>query len=184
MQREPQTYAGLLLRSFILGGVMRRLTQPGEHVGLLLPNTVALAVSFLALQYLGRVPAMLNITAGAQGLQRACSTGNVKRVFTSRAFVEKAGFEDLIAALAEHVDVIYLEDLRAGIGLREKLIALLRTRFPVSHYRRQIADTDPDSPAVILFTSGSEGTPRAWCCRTAICVGLRPGTLLYRFPAH
>ncbi len=160
IQREPLTYRQLLTRSFILGGAMRRLTQPGEHVGLLLPNTAALAVSFLALQYLGRIPAMLNPTAGTQGIRRACTTGNVQRLFTSRAFVEKAQLESLIAGIADQVEVIYLEDLRAGISLRAKVAALVRARLPLTHYRRQPAARDPDQPAVILFTSGSEGVPK------------------------
>lgn len=160
IQRQPLTYRQLLLRTFLLGRVMRRLTRPGEHVGLLLPNTTALAISFLALQYTDRIPAMLNVTAGAQGLRRACQTGEVKRVFTSRAFVEKAGLEDTISDLSEQVTITYLEDLRAGIGLADKLLAWLRTRYPVSHYQRQIEDTDPGKPAVILFTSGSEGIPK------------------------
>ena len=159
-QREPMTYRQCLLRSFVLGGVMRRLTTPREHVGLLLPNTLALVVSFLALQYLGRVPAMLNFTAGVQGIRRACTTANVQRVFTSRTFVERAQLEGLIEAIRDHVEIIYLEDLRATIQLKDKLSALLKTCWPGRHYLHQVDNTDPDAAAVILFTSGSEGSPK------------------------
>lgn len=160
IQRQPLKYRPLLQRVLILGSALRRLTRPGEHVGLLLPNSLAMAVSFLSLQYLGRIPALLNVTAGAQGIIRACQTAEVERIFTARAFVEKAGLESLIESISQELEVVYLEDLRAGIGLSAKLLGLLRSRYAKSHYQRQIDNTDPDRPAVILFTSGSEGIPK------------------------
>lgn len=160
IERKPLTYKKLLQRIFVLGTALRRMTQPGEHVGLLLPNSIAMAVSFLSLQYLGRIPALLNVTAGAQGVISACRTAQVNRIFTARAFVEKAGLETLIDNIKEQVDVVYLEDLRDRIGLSAKIAGILRSWFPRSHYHRQIPDADPDRPAVILFTSGSEGVPK------------------------
>lgn len=160
IQRTPLTYRQLLQRILILGSVLRQLTRPGEHVGLMLPNSVGMAVSFLALQYLGRIPAMINFTAGTQGILRACETGNVRRLFTSRTFVEKAKLDDMVASIAEQIEVIYLEDLRGRIGLRAKLTGLLCACFAAGHYERTVANTDPDQPAVILFTSGSEGVPK------------------------
>jgi acyl-[acyl-carrier-protein]-phospholipid O-acyltransferase/long-chain-fatty-acid--[acyl-carrier-protein] ligase len=54
--------------------------------------------------------------------------------------------------------MVYLEDIRAEIGLSAKLRAVLGARFAARrHRRRGIAATDP---AVILFTSGSEGLPK------------------------
>ncbi len=159
-QRQSLTYRQLLQRVLILAGAMRSYTATGEHVGLLLPNTIATAVSFLALQSLGRIPAMLNFTGGAQSVIRACETADVKRVFTSRTFIDKAQLQSLVDSLGNSVEIIYLEDLRDEIGLLDKLRGLLRSRFPGSHYRRQTPQRDPEQPAVILFTSGSEGIPK------------------------
>lgn len=159
-QRQSLTYRQLLQRVLILAGVMRKYTETGEHVGLMLPNAIATAVSFLALQYLGRVPAMLNFTGGAQSVIRACETADVKRIFTSRTFIDKAQLQSLVDSIGNAVEIIYLEDLRDEIGLLDKLRGLLRSRFPGSHYRRQTPQRDPAQPAVILFTSGSEGIPK------------------------
>ena len=51
------------------------------------------------------------------------------------------------------VRIVYLEDIRAGIGGFDKLRGLLAGT-------RVFATRSPDDPAVILFTSGSEGTPK------------------------
>lgn len=159
-QREPLNYRQLLQRVLVLGGALRNHSATGEHVGLMLPNSNAMTVSFLALQYLGRVPAMINFTSGARGVLRACETGQVKRIFTSRQFVEKAGLENLIETINETLEVCYLEDLRAQIGISDKLLGLLRSCFPARHYQRVTHVRDPDQAAVILFTSGSEGAPK------------------------
>ena len=59
--------------------------------------------------------------------------------------------------MAEEVRFVWLEDVRASIGLRAKLRA---KRDAWRARRLPGAATDPDAPAVVLFTSGSEGTPK------------------------
>lgn len=153
------SYRQLFTRSLVLSRVFDRDTAWGEHVGLMLPNVNAIAVSFLALQYLGRVPAMLNFSAGTQNIIKACETAHIKTVYTSRLFIEKAGLDELVEDLQYHVKVVYLEDLRDRIGLIDKLTGLLQGFNPMRHYRRR-GIPDPTTPAVILFTSGSEGVPK------------------------
>ena len=66
IKREPLTYGQLLTRTFILGGALRRDSEPGERIGVLMPNVAAGVVVYLALQYLERVPAMLNYTTACR----------------------------------------------------------------------------------------------------------------------
>jgi acyl-[acyl-carrier-protein]-phospholipid O-acyltransferase/long-chain-fatty-acid--[acyl-carrier-protein] ligase len=124
----------------------------------MVPNSIGAAVAFLALQATGRVPAMLNHTAGADAVLSACRTAQLRTIVTSRRFIELAKLDALAAQLGGAVEIIWLEDLRARLGLVDKLYGLFALRFAASRHRRLgILASDP---AAILFTSGSEGTPK------------------------
>ena len=152
-------YRQLFTRMMILARVIENDTVSGEYVGLMLPNVNAAGVSFFALQYLGRVPAMLNYSAGTQIIIKACNTAKIKTIYTSRQFITKAGLEETIEDLKYHVKVVFLEDLRQKVSFIDKLLGAWHGRKPLAHYqRRGVPDTK--SPAVILFTSGSEGAPK------------------------
>jgi len=160
INREPQSYRQVFMRTFILARLVERESAPGDHVGILLPNTTATPILMLALQFAGRVPAMLNFTAGAQGILRACETGRIGLLYTSRKFVETAGLGETVAELSKRQRIVYLEDLRGRVSMLAKLLGWLRARLPEAHHRNAAAAAGPDSPAVILFTSGSEGIPK------------------------
>ena len=159
VKREPLTYDRLILASSLLGGKLSRSTTSGEAVGVLLPNVNGVAVAFFALQAIGRVPAMLNFTVGLASMRSACATAKIATIVTARAFVEQAKLADLIAALeSDGLKVVYLEDVSAGIGAAAKLWGAL-TAGGIGRRHRGLK-ISPDKPAVVLFTSGSEGTPK------------------------
>jgi len=160
IERQPLNFRQLITRAFILGQLVSRETQLGENVGILLPNVNATLVMFMALQARGRVPAMLNFTAGEQGLVTACETGQIRTVYTSRKFVDNAGLEAAVETLGRHVNVNFLEDFRSKVSLVTKLRGALAARAPGLTYRLKNRRRDPDAPAVLLFTSGSEGVPK------------------------
>lgn len=158
--RKLLNYDRLIVGTQLLGRRIAAGTRPGEAVGLLLPNINGAVVAFFAAQATGRVPAMLNFTAGQANMRSACSTANIHTIVTARAFVKQARLEACVQTLeSDGRKIIWLEDLAAGIGRLEKLWARLQVGGACARHIR-LAIT-PDAPAAILFTSGSEGTPKA-----------------------
>ncbi len=164
IDRRPLHYNQLIGRAFILGRALGRETRRGERVGLILPSAVNTVVSFLALQAWGRVPAMLNFTLGLDGMRSACRAAQLRTVYTSRRFARAARLEDTLASLGETVRVRYLEDMVAELGLFTRLSGWLAGQLPglltALAYRHAAGAVRPDDPAVVLFTSGSEGSPK------------------------
>ena len=150
-----ESYGKLIRAALALGRLAAKMTEEGEHVAVLMPNLNATAALLFGLPAMRRIPAMLNYTAGVEGMQAACRLARVRVVLTSRAFLEKARLGDTARRLKD-VRLVYLEDLRSEFGLRDKLWLLWAMRFP----RRAMRPARPSDPAVVLFTSGSEGMPK------------------------
>lgn len=160
-ERKPLTYHQFIARTFILGRAIAKQTKAGEHVGVMLPTTIAGAVSFFALHAYGRTPAMLNFSAGLRNILSACETGEVKTIYTSKKFIGTAKLEDVVKGLeAAGLNVVYLESFRKTIKTTDKLRGLVTARFAKLAFRKLAKKTKSTDPAVILFTSGSEGTPK------------------------
>ena len=104
-----------------LGRRFARPTRPGEHVGLLLPNVNGAVVAFFALQALGRVPAMLNYTAGLANMKAACTRPRISTIVTARAFVDQAKLETSSKGWRSRRAIVWLEDIAAEIGPGAKL---------------------------------------------------------------
>jgi len=167
IDRNPISYQRLVLGSLVLGRQIAKTTNRGEYVGVLLPNAIGTVVTFFAMQAFHRVPAMLNFTAGLQNLTLACRAAQIRFVYTSKKFVERANLQNIIDGLAvQGVRIIYLEEVRKKINLFKKLFGMFNAHIPNLYYHvvNRIKKTNhfqlTESPAVVLFTSGSEGTPK------------------------
>jgi acyl-[acyl-carrier-protein]-phospholipid O-acyltransferase/long-chain-fatty-acid--[acyl-carrier-protein] ligase len=156
--RKTANYGQLIAASLVLGDLFAQTTQKGENVGLLIPNSITTAALSFGLSYIGRVPAMLNYSAGAKNVLSCSAAACIKIVVTSRRFVKEGKFEHLITTLQEgSLKIVWLEDLvSAKIGIYTKLRAWFKELFLSS----SCIEGNPDDSALILFTSGSESAPK------------------------
>lgn len=153
------TYNQLITRVYVFKTLFERRLNPKESVGLLLPNVNSCIISFFALQASSTLPVMLNFLMGTQTLISTCKTACVKTILTSRKFIKSAELSNQLSQLEKAgLRILYLEDLKKEM----KPVHLLRG-FVNSHLSggKKLKAFDPNDPAVILFTSGSEGTPKA-----------------------
>jgi acyl-[acyl-carrier-protein]-phospholipid O-acyltransferase / long-chain-fatty-acid--[acyl-carrier-protein] ligase len=147
------SYKRLLAGAAILGAKLIPMAQEGRPVGVMLPNANGAVVTILGLMTAGRVPAMINFTSGAANILSACKAAQIDTILSSRAFIERARLGNLVAAIEKAVRITYLEDIRAGITLGDKIRGLINANKP-------LVERKPDDWAAILFTSGSEGVPK------------------------
>lgn len=143
--------------SALLSREIRRKTD-NPYVAVMLPNCIGGAVSIMATLMADKIPAILNFTASRESLMMALEKTGHPMIITSRLFLSKINFEPM-------ENMWFLEDVMHVIPKWKKMVfaiatfcipypMLMRWISPVSH-------RDVKRAAVVLFSSGSSGLPKA-----------------------
>jgi acyl-[acyl-carrier-protein]-phospholipid O-acyltransferase/long-chain-fatty-acid--[acyl-carrier-protein] ligase len=154
-------YKKLILGSIILGNKISKETIGEKRIGLLLPNVSGALVTFFALQLIGKIPAILNFSNGTDRLLHSIKNSGLKYIYSSKLFIEKSKLQKFIELSEnEGVKIIYLEDVKSDINIFDKISAIFNSKI-IHKYLAKINQSNPNDIAIILFTSGSEGNPKA-----------------------
>jgi acyl-[acyl-carrier-protein]-phospholipid O-acyltransferase / long-chain-fatty-acid--[acyl-carrier-protein] ligase len=155
VRMQEESYGTLLRMALGLARLLSSSTVRGETVGVMAPNAAPTLGLILGLSASARVPALINYTAGADGIRAACVASEIRTIVSSRTFIEKARLTAVIEQLSD-LRIVYLEDLQQRVTLVDKLWIFWHQLFPTALGVQQ----STDDPAVVLFTSGSEGKPK------------------------
>jgi len=151
------------LTSSILFSQLIKKRSPEQNVGLLLPTSSAGMLVNMSVLLIGKTVVNLNYTASVDSLIAAVEKAEIKTIYTSTRFVKKLMDRGVdLTILLDKVTVYYLEDLKEQITTVKKLttlllVKILPARVLYAVFGKRVAIT---SPAAILFSSGSEGTPK------------------------
>ncbi|MCL5098835.1 MAG: MFS transporter [Candidatus Omnitrophica bacterium] len=156
--RRPLSYRRLQMAAGLMASQWeRRLRDETERVGILLPNVNATPVTILSLWARGKVPSMLNYSTGWASLVDCTRLAGLRQIITSRNFLARL---KLLPESFERagLELIYLEDVRASLTSRQKMVVWLRAFFGRGAAGHRAVSAE--QPALVLFTSGSEGSPK------------------------
>lgn len=148
--KQEFTFGRTLTSALFLRRWLRQNAPGQPAIGILLPNSSAAALANLGVTLAGRTAVNLNFTAGEGALASAIHQCDLRTIFTSRKFLEKA-------KLATRPGMVYVEDLLRSFSGPAKLTAFLAARLVPA---RWLVRGHQDDIAAVLFTSGSTGEPK------------------------
>jgi len=155
----------------LMGAVMafrcllkKKLGKKEQNVGIMLPPSPAGVIVNLALWVMGKTNVNLNYTSSVDNVKFCCERADVKTIITSRQFVEKlkGRGNDFSQVASDKVRLFYAEDLMKEIPKAKIAFFLVLCVMMPSWMIRMVfcKRTSMDDNGVIVFSSGSEGTPK------------------------
>src|ERR1700728_485802 len=156
-KRRPKIkWGGVLLSSIFLARRLRETWKGQEMVGILLPPSVPGALVNFAATLFGKIPVNLNYTASSESLASSAAQCQLETVITTRQLLDRI-------PLQVPGKTIFLEEVAAGHGFGERLVALLLWFFPSAALENILSGGKTktlDDLATIIFSSGSTGDPK------------------------
>ena len=151
-----------LTASIVFKNLLKKQIE-NQNVGILLPSSSAGAFINYSVLLMGKTAVNLNYTSQIETLKYCISKAQIKSIISSRKFIEKLELRGIdLKEAFEDVELIYLEDLRQNISKAKSLSVFLSVKILPSFLSKFIylTKTKKDDTVLILFSSGSEGTPK------------------------
>ena len=155
IERKTYSYKDLIMKAYEYAKYLNEIVQRQETIGVLLGNNIQNLYILLGLMAYERVPAMINYTSGVANVLSTLHTTKTRVVLTSKNFVEQNHLEAIIESIkVQGIQVVYLEDIKIRVKDIIRAWFLYKRKYVPFHL-------SGSKRALILFTSGSEGQPKA-----------------------
>ncbi len=158
----PLTGNKLLIGVLLFAKLIKQRSAE-QNVALLLPTSSIGTICNMAALICGKTIVNLNYTASIDALKSAINKAEIKSVYTSKKFIEKLEKKGIVLeGVLDSSNIYYVEDLKDQITSFNKVITLLAVYcLPASFIKYLYCNNiEINSPAAILFSSGSEGEPK------------------------
>ncbi len=168
-RHAAMTYGELSGRSASLANALEDLgVGRGDRVALLLPQGFDTVISHVAIYKIGAIALPLALLFGPEALEYRLKAAGAAAVITNSFGLSR--LQEILPHLPNMRHVIVTEDVPVAPGMLRlhELIA----RYPAVH---QTVSTAPDDPALMIFTSGTTGPPKAALHGHLVLAGHVPG---------
>lgn len=165
---EPLSYRRLLTMTLVFAHALRQHNpSPGAPIGILLPSGSAAIAANMAVMLRGQVAVNLNYTATPEACARAVDKAGIRTVISADKFLSRLESKGMdcrawLSAAASAPTLLPAEAIKAGLSPLQQAgwfaaASLLPPLLLQGLFgrRRQM-----DDAAAILFSSGSEGSPK------------------------
>ncbi|MDG2091243.1 MAG: AMP-binding protein [Gammaproteobacteria bacterium] len=154
--------ARALTGSLVLSRHIRKIS-PEQNVATLLPTSAGAMLCNMAILLLGKTLVNLNYTASAESIQSSITQADIKTIYTSSRFLQRLEARGIDTSwLEQSANIVILEKIREKTSFIRRVSTLLQCKLfsAKSLKKRFLTRVDAETPAVILFSSGSEAEPK------------------------
>ncbi|AYG67534.1 MULTISPECIES: AMP-binding protein [unclassified Rhizobium] len=161
------TYGELRDRSASFANALVALgVRRGDRVALLLPQSFETVVAHVAIYKMGAIALPLALLFGGEALEYRLKAAGASAIVTNRFGLER--LRSIRHRLPELAQVISIDGAEDGVAGFADLVAAHPPLF-------EVADTGPDDPALMIFTSGTTGPPKGALHGHRVLPGHIPG---------